>query len=58
MSMLMDGWTTKDIACELGLSYRTVRQYIAAIHSRLGVHSRTELILWGFRQRLVERRAA
>jgi len=40
---LLDGWTQKKIAAEVGISPHTVGDYVKDIYKHFGVHSRNEL---------------
>lgn len=40
------GRNNEQIATELGLSYATVRNYVARLYGKLGVHSRAEAVIW------------
>lgn len=40
------GKNNEQIASELGLSYATVRNYVARLYGKLGVHSRAEAVIW------------
>jgi DNA-binding CsgD family transcriptional regulator len=44
VSLLVGGSSTRDIAAETGLTVSTVNTYLKRIFSKLGVHSRVELI--------------
>ena len=44
VSLLVAGSSTRDIAAETGLTISTVNTYLKRIFSKLGVHSRVELI--------------
>jgi len=44
VSLLVAGSSTRDIASETGLTVSTVNTYLKRIFSKLGVHSRVELI--------------
>ena len=44
VSLLVAGSSTRDIASETGLTISTVNTYLKRIFSKLGVHSRVELI--------------
>ena len=46
MPLLAQGMTNKEIAGRLRLSEKTVRNYLARIFERLGVHNRTEAAAW------------
>ena len=40
------GARNDQIASELGISYSTVRNYVARLYEKLGVHSRAEAVVW------------
>lgn len=45
--LLLRGGSEKEIAEELGLSYKTLHQYVVSVYRKFGVHSRAELLaLW------------
>ena len=44
MSLLVAGSSTRDIASRTGLTVSTVNTYLKRIFSKLGVHSRVELV--------------
>ncbi len=47
LTLLVDGHTNKEIASALGLGDGTVRNYLTAIFTKLGVENRTEAVsLW------------
>jgi DNA-binding NarL/FixJ family response regulator len=48
--LLAQGLTNKDIAQTLVLSVRTVEAYLRSIYGKLGVHSRTEAVLWAVKR--------
>lgn len=58
LELIVEGVSVKHIAYTLGISRHTVADYQQSLHAKLGVHTRGELALWGFRQRLLARRAA
>lgn len=43
---IAEGLADKEIAAELGLSPNTVRNHVAALYSKIDVHSRGEAIVW------------
>lgn len=46
LSLLDQGWDNRHIGDELHLSEQTVRNYLRDIYAKLGVHSRTEALVW------------
>ncbi|MEX2542512.1 MAG: LuxR C-terminal-related transcriptional regulator [Trueperaceae bacterium] len=46
IEMIAKGMKNNQIAKDLGLSYATVRNYVARIYSKLDVHSRAEAVIW------------
>jgi DNA-binding NarL/FixJ family response regulator len=44
VSLLVAGSSTRDIASRTGLTVSTVNTYLKRIFSKLGVHSRVELV--------------
>lgn len=47
LACLLEGDGEKQVAARLGLSRPTVHQYVSALYSRFGVHTRSELLsLW------------
>jgi len=46
IELIAQGMKNNEIAAELGLSYATVRNYVARIYSKLEVHSRAEAVIW------------
>ena len=47
---LLEGLGEDDIALRLGIARRTVHAHIERLYRRLGIHSRTDLILRIFRE--------
>jgi DNA-binding CsgD family transcriptional regulator len=45
LNLLIEGWSRKRIAAELGLSIHTVHDYVKAIYEHFGVHSQSELLV-------------
>jgi DNA-binding NarL/FixJ family response regulator len=43
---LAKGLNNDAIATELGIATQTVRNYISTVYDKLGVHSRSEAIVW------------
>jgi DNA-binding NarL/FixJ family response regulator len=46
LSLLEEGWDNKHIGEEMHLTEQTVRNYLRHIYDKLGVHSRTEALVW------------
>lgn len=46
LELLAEGLADKGIAAALALSPNTVRNHVAALYSKIGVHSRGEAIIW------------
>ncbi len=46
LERLAMGARNDQIASELGISYSTVRNYVARLYEKLGVHSRAEAVVW------------
>ena len=46
LAMISHGWSDADIAAKLSLSRSTVRNHVAALYSKIGVHSRSSAIVW------------
>ena len=55
LALLADGLSNKAIAARLYLSVRTVEGHLAALYTHLGVHSRTEAVLFTAQHRLTSR---
>ena len=49
LEMVAQGWSSTDIATELGLAIDTVRKAVKQVHRRLGVRSGPEAVAAGFR---------
>ncbi|WP_110654204.1 helix-turn-helix transcriptional regulator [Salinicola halimionae] len=56
LSLICEGLSDKRIAGRLKLAHSTVRNYVASLYQKLGVHSRGEAIVWarqrGFHSRM------
>lgn len=46
LDKLAAGLRNEQIAQDLGISYSTVRNYVARLYDKLGVHSRAEAVIW------------
>jgi DNA-binding CsgD family transcriptional regulator len=47
--LVVEGKLYRDIADDLGLSYESVRTYVARIRERLGLATKVDLAVWGLR---------
>lgn len=45
-TLIYQGTNTRDISEEINLSYHTVRNHIKSIYSKLGVSTRSEMLVW------------
>ncbi|MBD1553136.1 helix-turn-helix transcriptional regulator [Pseudomonas typographi] len=50
LGLICEGLADKEIAARLNLALNTIRNHVATVYSKLGVHSRAEAIVWA-RQR-------
>jgi len=55
LSLLLDGKSEKEAAAGLGLSSRTVHEYVTALYEHFHVNSRAELLAYFIRRRPVNR---
>jgi PAS domain S-box-containing protein len=46
LGLISNGLTDKQIGTQLGLALSTVRNHVAALYGKLGVHSRSSAIVW------------
>ena len=46
LSLISQGMADADIAAKLGLTRSTVRNHVATLYSKIGVHSRSSAIIW------------
>jgi DNA-binding NarL/FixJ family response regulator len=53
---IVQGKTNREIACELCLTEKTVKNYMHGLLSRLGAHSRTDAVVHAFQRDLVAER--
>jgi len=49
---LADGMTTKMLAARLGISEKTVRNHIASMYAKLGLHDRSQLVRYAIQKGL------
>lgn len=52
LRLIAQGKFNKEIACELGVSIKTVEKHIANVFAKLNVSSRTEAALWAQQNQL------
>ena len=53
LSLLAGGWTNPNIATHLHLSINTVRNYVQAILTKLGAHSKLEAVATGVKEGII-----
>jgi len=46
IGLIVRGWTTKQIALWLGVSFTTAKTHIGNIHSKAGTTTRLRLVVW------------
>ena len=51
--LVAKGLSNAQIAADLGLAPQTVRNYLATLYDKVGVHSRAEVIVWARERGLV-----
>jgi DNA-binding NarL/FixJ family response regulator len=54
VQLVAEGWTSKDIAVELGLSVKTAHAHRANVMRKLDLHSVSELVLYAVRNKFVQ----
>ena len=52
LHLMTEGLDNSHIAARLAISEKTVRNYVSEIYSILGVHNRTQAVLWAQKRRL------
>lgn len=50
LSLLCEGFTDKEIAAQLNVSPNTVRNRVTSLYAKLGLHRRSEAIIWARRR--------
>ena len=58
LGLLCSGLKDADIAVATGLKRNTVRNHIAGLYGKIGVHRRTEAVIWGRERGITGREAA
>lgn len=58
LGLICEGLADKEVAARLGLAPNTVRNHVAALYSKLDVHSRSEAIVWARERGFFGRAAA
>jgi DNA-binding NarL/FixJ family response regulator len=53
LTLLALGFSEKEVAVRLGISFRTARNHVANLYERLGLHHRTEAVLIAVRHGLI-----
>jgi DNA-binding NarL/FixJ family response regulator len=46
LRLVVDGWTNREIAQELHLAEKTIRNYVSGILGKVGVRNRTQLAVY------------
>ncbi len=54
LTLLALGFSEKEVAVRLGISFRTARNHVANVYERLGLHHRAEAVLMAVRYGLVK----
>ncbi len=54
LQLIADGRSTADVASELYVSQKTVKNHLASIYAKLGAHDRTQAVLRGARLGLIQ----
>jgi PAS domain S-box-containing protein len=57
LRLICEGLADKEIAARLGVALNTVRSRVATLYAKLGLHSRSEAIIWARERGLPARRA-
>lgn len=55
LTLLLEGYSEKQVACELRLAPRTVHDYVAMLYQHLRVSSRAELLAYFIRRKPIMR---
>ncbi len=53
LTLLALGFSEKEVAVRLGISFRTARNHVANVYERLGLHHRSEVVLTAVRHGLI-----
>lgn len=56
LNLMSDGSSNREIAARMGISYSTVRSHLRNLASKLGAHSKLEVLVMAQRLELVERK--
>ena len=54
LKAMAEGLTNKGIAQQFGISHQTARNHLSNVYRKLGVRSRAEAVLAGFRRGLLQ----
>jgi len=54
LTLVALGFSEKEVAVRLGISFRTARNHVANVYERLGLHRRSEAVLIAVRHGLIQ----
>lgn len=54
LKLAASGLTHKEIAYQLGISAKTVRNHMANLYEKLNIHARAQAVVWAIRLGLIE----
>jgi DNA-binding NarL/FixJ family response regulator len=54
LQLMSEGWSSREIAEKLGISYATVRTHIRSVDTKLGAHSKIEAVVTAREMNIIE----